>query len=295
MFSKLVDLWNGFGPLLQSVLVLVLAGLFFVILRSVVLRKFTLLARATSNDLDDRLVHLASQFVGVITLFCTMAALLHVNGVAVSPLLAGAGIVGVSLGFAAKETIADILAGIFLIIDQPVRIGDRVKIEKVGNHWGGWGDVVDIGLRRTRVRNTDGVYVNYPNSVFANSIITNFSQEQESVRVRIRFQVDYDADLARMKQVTLDAIASCPRVVAGSGQVLLRGVDDASGRMLTGILVEARYHLSDVRKRTVVRSEVLEAILNNLRHNNIPIATPKVRLEHEEDWVQAYGGDALPR
>ena len=289
MASTLVNHWNSFGFIVQSLLVVFCAGIIYIFLRSIVLRRFANLAKATSNDLDDRLVHLASQFVGVVSLFAVVAVLLQVNGIAVSPLLAGAGIVGVSLGFAAKETIADILAGIFLIIDQPVRIGDRVKIQKVGNHWGGWGDVVDIGLRRTRVRNTDGVYVNYPNSVFSSSIITNFSQEKEPVRVRIRFQVDYDADITRMKQVTLDAIRSCSQVVPDSGQVLLRGVDDSAGRMLTGILVEARYRLTDVRKRTVVRSEVLEAIITHLRLHNIPIATPKIRLEPEEDWFTTYG------
>ncbi len=289
MTTTLNQYWHNWGPLVQSFFVLLIAAVLFVILRSVVLQKFAALARATSNDLDDRLVHLASQFVGVGSLFCVVAVLLQVNGVVVSPLLAGAGIVGVSLGFAAKETIADILAGIFLIIDQPIRLGDRIKIQKVGNHWGGWGDVVDIGLRRTRVRNTDGVYINYPNSVFSSSIITNFSQEEEPMRVRIRFQVDYDADLLKMKQVTLAAIASCMDVEVDSGQVLLRGVDDSAGRMLTGILVEARYRLSDVRKRTVVRSEVLEAILNNLRDQNIPIATPKIRLEQEQDWIDLYG------
>lgn len=289
MGSLLMEYWQEWGGVARSLLVVVCVAFFFVVLRSVILRKLSALASTTANDLDDRLVHLASQFVGVLALFGGIAVLCRVNGIAVSPLLAGAGIVGVSLGFAAKETIADILAGIFLIIDQPIRIGDRVKIEKVGNHWGGWGDVVDIGLRRTRVRNTDGVYVNYPNSVFSSSIITNFSQEEAPMRVRIRFQVDYDADIDKMKQATLAAIAACPKVVSDSGQVLLRGVDDSSGRMLTGILVEARYHLADVRQRTVVRSEVLEALLDNLRHNHIPIATPKLRLEQEQDWCELYG------
>jgi len=96
---------------------------------------------------------------------------LKINGIAVSPILAGAGIFGVAVGFAAKETIADILAGIFLIIDRPIRIGDRVTIDKIGKHWGGWGDIIDIGLRRTIIRNTDGVVVNYPNSLLSSGII----------------------------------------------------------------------------------------------------------------------------
>jgi len=58
--------------------------------------------------------------------------------------------------------------------------------------------------------------------------------------------------------------------------------------MLTGVLVEARYQIEDVRDRTRIRGVVLEKILNSLVNNNIPIATPKVRLENEQDWVEKF-------
>ncbi|MEN8258475.1 MAG: hypothetical protein ABFS09_11495, partial [Thermodesulfobacteriota bacterium] len=92
----------------------------YIFVRHVVIRKLGHLAASTANDLDDRLVYFARQFVGIVILFCVATLVLKVNGVKISPLPAGAGIVGVSLGFAAKETIADILAGIFLIADQPI-------------------------------------------------------------------------------------------------------------------------------------------------------------------------------
>jgi len=248
----------------KSLTVLFGSILFYLLLRRKIIPRLEYLARCTTNDLDDRLVYFIKQFLGIVILFCSITFLLGINDIKISPLLAGAGIVGASLGFAAKETIADILAGIFLIADQPIRVGDRIKIEKIGNHWGGWGDVVDIGLRRTAIRNTDGVYVNYPNAVLSNSVITNFSQEDGPIRVRIRFQIDYDADLELMKKVVKSAIESSKKVLSGSGQVLLRSVDDSGGRMLTGVLVEARYQIEDVRDRTRIRGVVLEKILTHL-------------------------------
>jgi len=147
---------------------------------------------------------------------------------------------------------------------------------------------MDIGLRRTRIRNTDGVYINYPNALLANAVITNFSSASNPVRVRIRFQVDYDADLNLTKEITTQAIASCHDVLPDTAATLIRSVDDSQGNMLTGILIEGRYRISDIKKRTSIRSIVLQRVIEELLANNIPIATPKIRLEKEEQWLESY-------
>jgi len=277
--DAVVQWWTSLGALYQSIAV-VTGGLgAYVLFRVILVGRMERMAASTSNDIDDRLVHFAKQFLWLITLFAVVAVVLRINGVAISPLLAGAGILGVSLGFAAKETIADILSGIFLIADRPVRVGDRVKVENIGRHWGAWGDVVDIGLRRTRIRNTDGVTVNYPNALLANSVITNFSFEPGPIRVRVRFQVDYTADIDRMRQVVVQAVESCAPVLADSAQVVVRSLwDDNQGHLLAGVLVEARYRIDEVRNRTAIRSEVLQNILAVLKSNDIPLATPRVHV-----------------
>ncbi|MEN8140682.1 MAG: mechanosensitive ion channel domain-containing protein [Thermodesulfobacteriota bacterium] len=269
-----------------------LSLLLYYLWRVIILTRLKKIARATSNDLDDRLVLLAQQFAGLFIFFTFVALAAKVNGLQISPILAGAGIVGVSLGFAAKNTLADLLAGIFLIADQPIRKGDRVKIDRVGKHWGGWGDVIDIGLRRTKIRNTDGVVVNYPNSLLANRVIINFSSERETpIRVRVRWQVDYDADIELMERVVVQAINSCPEVISDSPQVIIRNVDDAQGHLLTGIMVEARYHIGDIKGRTLIRSQVLKIVLAALRENNIPVATPLARYMSERSWQQQLSQD----
>ena len=276
----ILNYWQAFGKIGQSVVAVIAAIIIYMVIRYLLLHRLEKAASATSNDLDDRLVHFVKQFLWLIGFFATVAIVLKINNVKISPLLAGAGIVGVSLGFAAKETIADVLSGIFLIADRPIRVGDRVKIEQIGRHWGGWGDIVDIGLRRTRVRNTDGVNVNYPNSVLANSVIKNFSFESKPVRVRVRFQLDYSADLQLAEKLTIDAIETCDGVIADSAQVVIRSLwDDRGGHQLAGVLLEARYRIEDVRNRTTIRSVVLSRVLEQLRDHQVPLASPRIQIE----------------
>ncbi|NQU20144.1 MAG: mechanosensitive ion channel [Candidatus Nealsonbacteria bacterium] len=277
--QSVIDFWNELGQLWQTAIVLAAVLAVYLFIRSVVLRRMERLAAQTTNDLDDRLVHFIKQFLWLIALFIAALLVLRINHIEITPLLAGAGIAGIAVGLAAKELLADVLSGVFLIADRPVRVGDRVKIESIGRHWGGWGDVVDIGLRRTRIRNTDGVVVNYPNSLLSNSVITNFSFEEKPVRVRIRFQVGYDADIDLTRKVAVEAIYSVEAVIPDSASIVVRSLwDDVQGHLMAGVLVEGRYRIEEVRRRTVVRSEVLEKLLKALQQNGIPMAAQPVQI-----------------
>ncbi len=279
MMSEIMVYWQALGRFGQATIAVM--GIFFLYLvfRTIILKRIEGLAAATTNDLDDRLVHFIRHFISIVVFFTTIIVVLKIYNVKISPLLAGAGIVGVSLGFAAKETIADILSGIFLIADRPIRVGDRVKIENIGRHWGGWGDVIDIGLRRTRIRNTDGVSVNYPNSFLANSVITNSTDDVKPVRVRVRLQLGYSADLDVAQKLIIETIEATGVIISGSTQVVVRSLwDDRGGHQLAGVLVEARYRIDDVRRRTVIRSKVLSDILATLRENKVPLALPEVKI-----------------
>lgn len=246
----------------------------------VVLRGLKRVASSTENDVDDRLVHFLQRFYLFLLLFALFLSVLKIHGIAITPFLASAGIAGIAIGMAAKETLADILAGIFLIADRPVRVGDRVKIDSIGKHWGSWGDIVDMGLRRTRIRNTDGVIVNYPNSLLANSVITNFSFEEGSIRVRVRFQVNYNTDLDRACSVAKNAIQSSDGVLPDTAEVIVRSLwDEDGGHMQSGILLEGRYRIDDVRRRSKIRSLVLTNIAKACQREDIALASPRVRVE----------------
>jgi len=279
LFSQnLTHYWATLPSLVQSFAAVLTVMFAFYLSRFVLLRRLELLAAKTDNDFDDRLIHFLKQFLWLVALFTGLIWVLKINGIQVGPVLAGAGIFGIAIGLAAKETLADILAGIFLITDRPIRIGDRIIIDKIGKHWGGWGDVVDIGLRRTTIRNTDGVIVNYPNAVLAASTIKNFSIDPQPVRARIRFQTDYSADPELVKTKTIEAIEKVEGIINGTTSVVIRSIwDDDQGHMLSGVLYEARYRLLDVKTRTTLRSTVLESLIREFHDNNIPMASLPIK------------------
>ena len=280
--EPILSLWLGLGNIEKSIAAIISGIILFYFLRFVVIRQFEKLSAKTENDLDDRLIHFIRQFLWVGIFIGTLVWVLKINGIAVSPVLAGAGIFGVAVGFAAKETIADILSGIFLIIDRPIRIGDRVTIDKIGKHWGGWGDIVDIGLRRTVIRNTDGVIVNYPNSLLSSGIIKNFSINPTPIRARIRFQVDYSANPDEVRHCVFAAIQSVEGIIHEHTTIVIRSMwDDDFGHQLSGVLYEARYILEDVTKRTTIRSMVLENIISHFQEKKIPMASQPVSIVRE--------------
>ena len=282
--APILSLWLSLGNIEKSIVTIICGITIFYFLRFVVIRQFEKLSAKTENDLDDRLIHFIRHFLWVGIFVGTLVWVLKINGIAVSPVLAGAGIFGVAVGFAAKETIADILSGIFLIIDRPIRIGDRVTIDKIGKHWGGWGDIVDIGLRRTIIRNTDGVIVNYPNSLLSSGIIKNFSINATPIRARIRFQVDYSAKPDEVRQCVFDAIQAVEGIIHEHTTIVIRSMwDDDFGHQLSGVLYEARYILEDVTKRTIIRSMVLENIILCFQEKQIPMASQPVSIVGEKN------------
>ena len=78
-------------------------------------------------------------------------------GINVTGIVVGLGFVGLAVAFAAQDTVENMIAGVFIIIDRPFREGERILLpKKLGGIYSSWGDVVEIGLRTTSVRSTDG-------------------------------------------------------------------------------------------------------------------------------------------
>lgn len=105
--------------------------------------------------------------------------------------LASAGIVGVAVGFAAKDTLANLFAGFFIVADAPYKIGDYIHLDT-----GERGQVSAIGLRSTRLMTRDDVEITIPNGVIANAKIVNESGGRHlKMRIRVSVGVAYGADV----------------------------------------------------------------------------------------------------
>ncbi len=132
---------------------------------------------------------------------------LTVWDVNITPLLASAGLAGAAVAFAAKDTISNFLGGISILVDRPYTVGHYIVLDS-----GERGEVVDIGLRSTRIKTRDDVLITVPNSLMANSKIINESAPVKRFRVRIPVGVAYGSDLQKVEDILLGTAAANPGV-----------------------------------------------------------------------------------
>lgn len=132
-------------------------------------------------------------------------------GVSVAPLLAGLGIGGIAVAFAAQNTLANLLAGLSIFIDGTVRVGDMVELDS-----GQRGFVEDVGWRTTKLRLFANNLLIVPNGKLAESILTNYQMPNDEVAVYIRNGVAYGSDLEQVEQVTLEVANRLVRDTPGA-------------------------------------------------------------------------------
>lgn len=161
-------------------------------------KKFT---EKTASDMDDQLLMLFHRFIRVLFFILAFLFILQRWGIEIGPLLASLGIAGIAIGFAVKDSLANIFGGIQLIIDKTFKVGDKIQMQD-----GTVGVIQDISLRSTRIRTYDNELIIVPNGKFSNENIKNHVQPDLKMRVRVPFNVEYGSDPKKVKKVVLNAI-----------------------------------------------------------------------------------------
>jgi len=114
--------------------------------------------------------------------------------------IASAGIIGIAVGFAAKDTLANLFSGVLILADAPYKIGDYVVLDS-----GERGMVTHIGIRSTRMLTRDDVELTIPNSIMGTTKIINESGgPYKKFRIKVPVGVAYGSDIDRVKQILLD-------------------------------------------------------------------------------------------
>jgi len=155
-------------------------------------RKFSILHPQTL-PLFDNLAIIAVVAIAVYMVFSAW-------GVDMTAWLASAGIIGIAVGFAAKDTLANLFSGVFILADAPYKIGDYVVLDS-----GERGEITHIGIRSTRLRTRDDVEVTVPNAIMGNTKIINESGgPYEKYRIRVKIGVAYGSDIDQVESILLD-------------------------------------------------------------------------------------------
>lgn len=142
--------------------------------------------------------------VKIIVLILAVYYLFSAWAVDMTAWLASAGIVGIAVGFAAKDTLANLFSGVFILADAPYKIGDFVVLGS-----GERGQVTKIGIRSTRMLTRDDVEVTVPNSIMGNTTIVNESGgPHQKYRIRVKVGLAYGSDIDVAREVLLDIAAN---------------------------------------------------------------------------------------
>ncbi|MBL4821427.1 MAG: mechanosensitive ion channel [Gammaproteobacteria bacterium] len=164
-----------------------------------------LLTGISRNEKRIKIIHtqtlpLFLNLISIIIVALSVYFLFSVWRIDMTAWLASAGIVGIAVGFAAKDTLANLFSGVFIMADAPFKIGDFIVLDT-----GERGEVTHIGIRSTRILTRADVELTVPNSVMGNSKITNESGgPYEKFRCQISVGVAYGSDIDKVRKILLD-------------------------------------------------------------------------------------------
>ena len=227
-------------------------------------------ADQTTTKIDNIIFDLLQKFLGAIIYATAVVLALDILGVNVMPFIAGAGVAGIAIGFAAKDTLSNIIAGILLIIDRPFEIGDRIEVWSAPAGSATWGDILDIGLRATKIQTTDNIVIIIPNNEIMKRDIVNYTIISSKIRVRINIGIAYDADIEKAKRLII-SVADGADWIAKDPQprVVVRNFGDSS------VDLQLRVWINDARKRMDTISYITDKVKTTFDQNNIEIPYPK--------------------
>lgn len=194
-----LSLLSSIGMLIWSV---------FLIKANRVLLKGLALNPTKFQSINPKTLPLFQNIINIIIIVLAVYLIFSIWNVDMTAWLASAGIVGIAVGFAAKDTLANLFSGVFIMADAPYKVGDYVVLDTAER-----GEITHIGIRSTRMLTRDDVEITIPNSVMGNTKIINESGGRHiKSRCRVPVGVSYDSDIDLVRTI-LNSIASNDKAI----------------------------------------------------------------------------------
>ena len=163
--------------------------------------------KATSKYYDE-FIPLFKRLIIIVVYTISIIAILHQFNQNVSSIVVSLGVGSLAVALAAKDTMANMIAGFMIMTDRPFRLGDRILLES-----GEKGDVYDIGLRSTKILTFDNTLIVVPNQQIINEKVTNLSYPDPQIRVKVEVGVAYGTDLEKAKKILVQICKSHAEVL----------------------------------------------------------------------------------
>ncbi len=271
-------------PLAELIVDLILAAIimavFYLIWRFVsglVLPRWKRYLDRTSAAFVETLVKFSILSLGVL-------AALSAAGIQTAAVLASLGVVGLTIGFAARDTLSNIISGILIFIDRPFTIDDLVEID------GNYGRVDRITLRSTRIITNDGKMLAVPNTEVMTKTVVSYTNFPH-LRIDIGVTVAVTENLDRVRQILIALVHHDTDVMANPlPAVVVTSLNDYN------VALELRLWLADERQHVQKRFELREKVFNALTAAGIEMPFETIQLApHTVAMVEVNDDEQAPK
>lgn len=186
-------------------------------------------------------------------------------GVNLNSLVVFGGALGVGVGLGLQNVVSNFVAGLILLVEQPIRMGDRIETKDT------LGDVVRIAARSTWIRTNDNVVMIVPNSDFINNSVTNWTVNDARVRIGLPVGVGYSSDPEEVREILLAAAQTHPEVLEDPApDVIFTDYGDNSLNFMLRVWTELRAHTP-----LVLKSDLYFALFKTFAERGIELPFPQ--------------------
>ena len=186
-------------------------------------------------------------------------------GVNLNSLVVFGGALGVGVGLGLQNVVSNFVAGLILLVEQPIRIGDRIEMKET------FGDVIRIAARSTWVRTNDNVVIIVPNSEFIDNPVTNWTANDPNVRIHLPVGVGYNSDPEEVRKLLLEAASEHPDALREpKPMVVFTGYGDNSINFELLVWTESRAHAP-----VLLRSDLYFTLFKSFKEHGIELPFPQ--------------------
>ncbi|MCS7202896.1 MAG: mechanosensitive ion channel [Thermodesulfovibrio sp.] len=195
---------------------------------------------------------------------------LHIFGVSIAPLITALGIGGLAVGLALKDTLENLFAGIHIMSEKTVRVGDFIRLET-----GQEGYVEDISWRTTRIRMLPNNILIIPNSKLAQSIVINYFLPEKRMSLQIPISVSYKEDPEKVEKILIDEVKKASQQIEGllsEPEPVVRFIPGFGESSLDFTLI---CHIREVIDQYPIQHELRKRIFRRFKEEGIEIPFPQ--------------------
>lgn len=218
------------------------------------------------SKMDETTTIFANSLIKYGILILGLITALDSVGIKTSAVLASLGIVGLTIGFAARDSLSNLISGIIIFLDRPFVIGDLVEID------GRYGQVERITLRSTRVVTVDGKMLAVPNVDVVNKTVTSYTNFPH-LRLNIQVTIGVSEDIEKARKILLDLVSDPSHYMEEPRpSVVVRELNDYN------VLLELRVWIENEREHLQESFRLREAVFSAFNRHNIDMPYETIQL-----------------